>query len=135
MRAEVQTILSALKAVKESPLTALRYTLSTMQMTRRTRCRKGMRLVRPQLAQRSRRSGTLFVKISWLALTAFKAVQFLSDPRVAAFPRERPLADRKGRIMSYVLVMAAFELRAPVLFGVVIETDDLPFHLGLARSR
>ena len=70
----------------------------------------------------------MIVKIGRLTLFAFPALQVAPETRSPAFIGKHPFTHPKRRVVPYVLVVAAFELRTPVAFVVHVEPGDRACH-------
>ena len=68
--------------------------------------------------------------IEWTRLFfAPLAVEFKPDSRIATLFGKNPVAPDQGRVVAYVLAVAAIQDRAPMILVVFFEPGNLPFHL------
>ena len=61
--------------------------------------------------------------------------RFLTEPAGAAFLGRDPRPLYNGRRVADVLFVAAFKLGNPMVFGVDMVADDLPFHRDIVSAR
>jgi hypothetical protein len=61
-------------------------------------------------------------------LIAAFAIQLHANPTGSAFFGENPRTIRPRRIMPHMLPMSAFQIRNPVVFGILMEASDLLIH-------
>jgi len=64
------------------------------------------------------------VTVSWCAAIAFSAIQLTTDKFCTALQRHDPGPVDPRRIMSYMLVVAAFKLCHPMLFLILVKTRN-----------
>ena len=69
--------------------------------------------------------------IRWLSNITFLATQLTANNRRTAFWRNDPRAINPRRIVACMLKMSTLKLSHPVIFFVLVETDNATFHKHL----
>src|SRR4051794_18138984 len=69
--------------------------------------------------------------VAWLVGSccgAFHALEAAAEGSAAALGGRHPIARGPGRVVPYVLVVPALELRHPMVFRIEMEADDAALH-------
>ena len=65
-------------------------------------------------------------------LIAVLTVQDIPETATASFRRNDPWAMQPGRRVADMLLVSTFQVRYPILRFILMKTDDLALHSGLA---